>query len=201
MSFTSFRGSVVPARSSAGLAADRTSTFVCDAGEQQISRDFFTIVAQPLRLRVSHDPLGALDTAKSVAEPQERGEPRRCFFRHASGAAQALQRLHFSLELAIFCLGQHCCPIADRKARASGFGGSCAKRSAAGTRARRTAARASSLGRHVAEDMRHKGCLLDRTARPCRRKPCRRTAHSCAGRSCVTARKTGCLSGQGEECG
>jgi hypothetical protein len=73
-------------------------------------RDFSATASQPLRLRVSHDPLGALDIVKSVAERQERREPRRRFFRYASGSGQALQRLYFSLELAIFCLGQYCCP-------------------------------------------------------------------------------------------
>jgi hypothetical protein len=81
-----------------------------DVSDQQIIRDFSATASQPLRLRASHDPLGERKIVKSVAERRERGEPRRGCFRHASGSAQASARLYFSLEFAIFCLGQYCCP-------------------------------------------------------------------------------------------
>jgi hypothetical protein len=61
---------------------------------------------RPLRKCASHDPLAARDIVKLVAERTTVGVS----FRHASGFGKGACTLYFSLEFAMFCLGQYYCP-------------------------------------------------------------------------------------------
>jgi hypothetical protein len=71
-------------------------------------------------------------------------------------------RLCLSLGFAMFCVGQHCCPNCWPAMREPPLSGAaarqvCRRDEGASDGGKKQAA----IGQHVAEDMRHKGCLLD----------------------------------------
>ena len=98
-----------------------------------------------MRLRASHDPLAAAGQCRSSAADRREQKNLAGHFLSRFGRKRWGKPLYLSPEFAMFGLGQHCCPNScDPPGASPEQSRQLCRGSAAGTRARRTAARTSS---------------------------------------------------------